>query len=89
MTRQMKSKCELMKEIQVATFESVEANLFLDTHPYDKEALDALWKYEHERNAAIAEYEESYGPIMAYGSNANNDKGYSWVLEPFPWEMED
>ncbi len=89
MTNQAKSKCELMKEIQITTFEAVEASLFLDTHPNDKEALEALHKYEHARMAAIAEYEDCYGPILAYGSHVNNEKGYAWVLEPFPWEMED
>ncbi len=89
MTGQYKTKCQLLKEIQIATFEAVETNLYLDTHPYDSEALSALNKYENARNSAIAEYENYYGPILAYGSQFDNSKGYAWVLEPFPWEMED
>lgn len=83
------SRKELLCEIQIATFEAVETNLFLDTHPYDMEALNALRKYELKRNEAIAEYENLFGPILAYGAPGCDENSYRWVLDAFPWEMED
>ncbi len=85
----LKTKNELMKDIQVATFEMVETNLYLDTHPTDTEALSALQKYQAKRASAIAEYEEAYGPIFPFSTTNNSSKGYTWVSQPFPWEMED
>ncbi len=89
MTRSIKTKSELLREIQISTFEAVETNLFLDTHPNNQEAIAALKNYEAKRESAIEEYESVYGPILAYGANTDNSKGYAWVLEPFPWETED
>ncbi len=89
MNENKRSRSELLCEIQIATFEAIETNLFLDTHPYNAEALEALRKYEIKRNEAIAEYENLYGPIMAYGAPGCDESSYRWVLEAFPWEMED
>ncbi len=83
------NKARLMRDVQIATFRSVETNLYLDTHPFDKEALAALKKYEALRKEAVDRYEDSFGPVLAYGASVNNDNSYKWVTEAFPWEMED
>ena len=83
------TRTKLLREIQIATFEAVEVNLYLDTHPYDNDALEALTKYENKRNKLISEYETNYGPILAYGSVGSDCKAYKWALEAFPWELED
>ncbi len=82
-----KSRSKLINEIQIAGFAAVEANLYLDTHPYDTEALNALERYSEARLAAIDEYESLYGPLFAFG-NGDSDS-YQWVKDPFPWEKED
>ena len=83
------NKAKLMRDVQLATFRSVETNLYLDTHPYDNEALCALRKYEALRKEAVDKYETVFGPVLAYGAPKDNDTSYKWVTEPFPWEMED
>ena len=87
----MTDKCrrdKLMKEVQIATFAVVETNLYLDTHPCDAIALDALKKYSAQCKAAINEYETLYGPLFPF--NVSDAEGcYRWVEEPFPWEKED
>ena len=80
-----KSKARLMKEIQMSTFAIVETNQFLDSHPGDTDALNALIKYSNQRKEAIAEYEQSYGALFIY---ADTSLPYSYVTEPFPWETE-
>ena len=83
----VKSKEKLLKEIQITSFAVVETNLYLDTHPYDESALAAMKKYSDARTEAIKEYEALYGPIFA-NNVSENDNGYLWVKEPFPWEKE-
>ncbi len=82
------SRCKLLKEIQIASFAVVETNLYLDTHPFDTDALCALKKYSEMSRKAINEYESLYGPIFAFGNYENNGC-YQWVKDPFPWEKED
>ncbi|MBQ9692850.1 MAG: spore coat protein CotJB [Clostridia bacterium] len=80
-----KSKAMLMKEIQMSTFAIVETNQFLDSHPNDSDALNALMKYNKKRKEAIDEYEQSYGSLFIY---SDTSLPYSYVTEPFPWETE-
>ena len=80
-----KSKAMLMKEIQMSTFALVETNQFLDSHPNDADALNALIKYSRKRKEAIAEYEKNYGALFI---GSDTSLPYSYVTEPFPWETE-
>ena len=88
----MTDKCrrdKLIKEIQIASFAVVETNLYLDTHPCDEIALEALKKYSEARKIAIKEYESLYGPIFSFDVTDTDSDCYRWVKEPFPWEKED
>jgi len=82
-----------MREIQIAGFSAIEAALYLDTHPYDKEALAALATYCAEKKAATERYEAEYGPITFCSCSAIGErKGspyFKWALSPMPWELED
>lgn len=93
-----------MKDIQRSGFFVTEAALYLDTHPFDKKAMDALADYCAEKRAAIAEYEAQYGPVTicspcnadGYGEQRRyNTSGrftpevYSWATTPWPWENDD
>ena len=75
----------LMKDVQMAQFSLIETNLYLDTHPCDTEALNALGYYGEKLAAAIVKYEEECGPLYASSSISSP---YEWVKKPFPWEME-
>ena len=82
-----------MRNIQMASFSAIETALYLDTHPYDKEAMDALKKYCAEKAAATAAYEAEYGPITFCSCSAQaeqeNRPYFKWALSPMPWEPED
>ena len=80
-----KSKAKLMKEIQMSTFAVVETNLFLDSHPNDSDAQNALMKYSKKRTEAIEEYERNFGALFIY---SDTSLPYSYVTQPFPWETE-
>lgn len=82
----MNEKQMMLKKIQAADFALVDINLFLDTHPNDKSALDCFCKYQKVYDSLVREYEEKYGALMA--KRADTNKGWTWIDNPWPWEME-
>jgi len=80
------SRHELLKRIQIYEFALVDINLYLNTHPTDREALD-YYHYHHELlERTTREYNESYGPLTP-GSVLSTNK-WTWIEHPWPWEME-
>lgn len=78
------NKAKLLHFINMVSFQVVDATLFLDTHPSDKEALQHFNYYSDLRNKALKLYEEKYGPLTI--DSANPDCYWAWVKEPWPWE---
>ena len=79
------SKAELTKKLQEVGFMLVELNLYLDTHPNDKKALQLYNSYSKQQCELRAEYLKKYGPILNFG-NQEVDDNFSWVNSPWPWE---
>ena len=78
-------KADLMNKINQHSFAMNEANLFLDTHPFDQEALTYFQKHRDLRVEAVKEYAKYYAPLCI--DYAVCDKTpWSWVNEPWPWE---
>lgn len=75
----------LLKEIQIAKFAVIEANLFLDTHPNDQEALKFFKKSADKLHDLMMEWEEKYGRVQ---NTADGQLRWAWVDNPWPWEME-
>jgi spore coat protein JB len=79
------NKNELLLKIQQLSFAKCETELFLDTHPDCKLALDYYRKLVDELEPLMAEYQGKYGPIVA---GATNGDRWSWIDGPWPWHME-
>lgn len=79
----MTEKESLMKKISTYDFAIVELNLYLDTHPKDREAHRKLEEYETKSKELREEYEEKYGPIIFRNSPDNRMK---WIKNPWPWD---
>lgn len=62
----------------------VEANLYLDTHPCDMEALSYLNQMMEAYKNAKAAYEAQFGPLNA--GNVTENAYWTWVSDPWPWE---
>lgn len=80
-------QCAMLRKVQQMEFVALELNLYLDTHPCDKEALhdykcavDLLKKYEHE-------YICQFGPLLNFGEQPLTADRWQWVEGPWPWEM--
>lgn len=74
----------LMKKLQAYAFAAYEWNLYLDTHPYDKDAIAAFHRMADQADVYRKEYEEKYAPIRAVDSKDMNY--WNWIDEPWPWD---
>ena len=82
MTRQ-----QLQDQIKAFDFALIEMNLYLDTHPCDKEALQLTGVYRSKRDLLIETFERRFGPwaITADKTPTDGEK-WTWVNDPWPWE---
>lgn len=78
------SRDKLFACITATSFVLDDLRIYLDTHPYDQEALDYWRKVERVRNEAVEEYTKCFGPINSYKVDVSNR--WTWVDEPWPWE---
>ena len=70
------------------SFEALDLQLYIDTHPDDSEAI---MKYnESVRALAILqnEFEKAHGPLYSFTSLSNESR-FTWVDAPWPWERND
>ncbi len=79
-------KCDSMKNLQAVSFALDDLRLFLDTHPFEKEALKNFENYKQQRKQVLEDYEKNFGPILSYCVNEENQ--WTWVESPWPWEGE-
>ena len=79
------SKESLMKKVQELSFAKVETELYLDTHPESKEALNYYRDILSRLDDAMTEYQNKYGPIFAEGVVGDR---WSWVEGAWPWQLQ-
>ncbi len=79
-------KNKLLDCIRASHFAMLEAGLFLDTHPCDKEALKQFEVYRLRYKEFVKEYEKEYGPLTLSGDFGFD--GFDWINDPWPWEKE-
>ena len=75
-----------LKRVQMFDFILDELNLYLDTHPNDKSALDYFAQYQYLHNEAVNQYEAKFGPLRA--EDSMNETYFDWIKGPWPWESE-
>lgn len=76
---------QAFEQLSAISFAMDDLRLYLDTHPFDKEALKKFEDFQTDRNSMLTEYENSHGPVCAYNVK-NNRSNFAWVDEPWPWE---
>ena len=76
----------LLRKIQGLSFCKVETELYLDTHPECKRALEYYREILKELDNSMTEYHNSYGPLFAEG--VIGDK-WTWVEGKWPWQLND
>lgn len=77
---------QLLNAVRAAQFAMHEMVLYLDTHPYDKEALKKFDVYRLRYKELLKQYESEFGPLSASSDFGSN--GFDWIKNPWPWEKE-
>lgn len=84
MNRNQNSQESLLNFINEVSFTLDDCVLYLDTHPYDQDALEHYEKYQKLRRQAMKEYSQCYGPLLDDEVTVKNY--WTWVKTPWPWE---
>lgn len=79
-------RSRLYASINIISFVIVEMIEYLDTHPYDKGALEYLNHYLRQKNQAMAEYAAKYGPLRVTDAPDTDCNEWKWATQPMPWE---
>lgn len=74
----------MLKELQALDFKLYDLQLYLDTHPFDEEALCLYQDTVDEAADKREEYENKYGPLTAV--NAATECEWLWISNPWPWD---
>lgn len=76
---------QLLEWIGLTKFACVDANLYLDTHPDDAEAIRYFKEHNRLYLEAMNEYARVYGPLTI--SHAQHcGTWWDWVDQPWPWQ---
>ena len=76
---------ELMHRINVISFAVDDVALFLNTHPDDCRAQKYFEEWNEQRQQALREYAENYGPLTLDSACSDADC-WSWINDPWPWQ---
>lgn len=79
-------RMQMLIDIMALEFTAVELNLFLDTHPGERRALDAYNATVEQLDELKREYEARFGPLTNFGYS-DSDYPWRWVEEPWPWQI--
>lgn len=75
----------LAEQIRALSFVKTELELYLDTHPRCRTALDYYYQTLAELKRLTEEYENVSGPLTAAGNVSMTE--WNWVDGPWPWQQ--
>lgn len=78
------NRCEILKKVMEADFVAYELQLFLDTHPNDKKAMEKYTEAVKRAKECREEYEENFAPITA--AAAAGKLPWQWISSPWTWQ---
>lgn len=84
-TQLPKEQYDLLREIMQVGFVVVELQLYLDTHPNDRQALRLYNESAMCYHRLIMEYQRKYGMLMAHSPDGTEE--WRWIGSPWPWEI--
>lgn len=80
-----KSREAMLYEIGMLDFAVVEMTEYLDTHPYERDAIEYLKHFLRMKNQKEKEYSYMFEPLNISLAESSNEK-WEWALAPMPWE---
>lgn len=80
----MNEQNALLNKLNAYAFAAYDWNLYLDTHPNDKDAIAMFRKMVNRAAELRDEYQKKYGPLTADASMDSNR--WNWIDNPWPWD---
>ncbi len=77
---------QMLEELQAVDFVLVELTLYLDTHPYDYDAIEQFNLYVRKSKELTNNFEAKFGPLMEFGKSYS-DYPWNWNDTPWPWQV--
>lgn len=78
-------QADMLTYLDGLTFALIDINLYLDTHPMDKDMISLYNRFLNEYNLVMRDYEKMYGPLTTNSESLKGDS-WSWNDSPWPWE---
>jgi spore coat protein JB len=83
-----RKQMDRLRHLMELEFVAIELNLFLDTHPCDRRALQDFRAVSQELMMAKSAYEAEYGPLLNFGlGGTSSSPSWEWINDPWPWEI--
>lgn len=76
----------MLKDLQAIDFVLVELNLYLDTHPHDRNAIKQYNRFSQHRQKIKAAFETRFGPLTGCGHSYSRFP-WEWSKTPWPWQV--
>ncbi len=80
----MSSREQLLNDINIVSFVLVDLGLYLDTHPFDRSAIEYFNHYSRIRQQMVREFNVKHYPLTM--DAAESGKEWRWGDAPLPWE---
>jgi hypothetical protein len=74
---------DYINQVSLAVYDTL---LFLDTHPYDQNAMTFFEENNKLRKAAVSEYERLFGLLTIDNITTASSDVWEWTMQPWPWE---
>ena len=74
----------MLMDISIIDFTLVELTEYLDTHPFDTQAMEYFNHYARIKNQMMQDFANRYYPLTT--DTSTDRKEWNWVLSPMPWE---
>ena len=85
----MTDKKAAKNRISALAFAIHELELFLDTHPENRQAMQLRGEFMMRKKEAIADYESRFGKYVVTTADVEPTDYWDWLDSPWPWEKED
>ena len=81
--RPLNNQAKALTMVDAYSFAAHDVNLYLDTHPNDRQMINLFKEYTDDMLKAIREYENKFGPLFV---DSSVTYPWAWNNSPWPWE---
>ena len=81
------NRAQLFNHINEVSFAVEDIILYLDTHPYDSEALAYCNEMVNARTEALEVYSRRFEPLTIDNTDECETNRWEWIMQPWTWEV--